>query len=425
MTDATAAARVDEFTRASYGRLLALLSAPTRDIAAAEDALSDAVESALRSWPESGVPTNPEGWLFTVARNKLRDRYRSAAYRTSVELDDTTTAIPAPDAIPEPIEDKRLALLFVCAHPAINQNAHTPLMLQTVLGVDAAKIAQAYAIPASTMAQRLVRAKRRIRDAGIAFVVPEREALPGRLETVLEAVYGAFAVDWQGIAGMRERDSLAGEALHLARTLAELLPDEPEVLGLNALIALSESRSKTRIDDDGVLVPIDEQDPAHWDATLIDEGESLLARAHDLGRVGRFQLEAAVQSVHCDRRRTGRTDWAALATLYHALLDRAPTLGAAVSLAIVVGEINGPAEGLARLGGIDDTRLARFQPAWAARAHLLAELGETAAAETAYGRAIALTTDPAMRALLARRRAAVNSNSGEAATDVTSVGSQP
>ena len=359
-------ARVDEVTRASYGRLLALLSAPTRDIAAAEDALADAVEGALRTWPESGVPTNPEGWLFTVARNKLRDRYRSAAYRTSVELDDTATAIPAPDLATGPIEDRRLELLFVCAHPAINRNVRTPLMLQTVLGVDAAQIAQAYAIPASTMAQRLVRAKRRIRDAGISFVVPARDALAGRLENVLEAIYGAFAVDWQGIAGMSERDSLAGEALHLARTLAELLPDEPEALGLNALIALSESRSSTRIDD-GVLVPIDEQDPDRWDAALIAEGENLLARAHDLGRVGRFQLEAAVQSVHCDRRRTGRTDWAALATLYRALLDTAPTLGAAVSLAVVIAETNGPADGLAQLDAIDDKRLARFQPAWAAR----------------------------------------------------------
>ena len=397
-------ARVDEVTRASYGRLLALLSAPTRDIAAAEDALADAVEGALRTWPESGVPTNPEGWLFTVARNKLRDRYRSAAYRTSVELDDTATAIPAPDLATGPIEDRRLELLFVCAHPAINRNVRTPLMLQTVLGVDAAQIAQAYAIPASTMAQRLVRAKRRIRDAGISFVVPARDALAGRLENVLEAIYGAFAVDWQGIAGMSERDSLAGEALHLARTLAELLPDEAEALGLNALIALSESRSRTRIDD-GVLVPIDEQDPDRWDAALIAEGENLLARAHDLGRVGRFQLEAAVQSVHCDRRRTGRTDWAALATLYRALLDTAPTLGSAVSLAVVIAETNGPADGLAQLDAIDDKRLARFQPAWAARAHLLAELGETAAADAAYEHAVALTTDPAMRGLLTRRRA--------------------
>lgn len=397
-------ARVDEVTRASYGRLLALLSAPTRDIAAAEDALADAVEGALRTWPESGVPTNPEGWLFTVARNKLRDRYRSAAYRTSVELDDTATAIPAPDLATGPIEDRRLELLFVCAHPAINRNVRTPLMLQTVLGVDAAQIAQAYAIPASTMAQRLVRAKRRIRDAGISFVVPARDALAGRLENVLEAIYGAFAVDWQGIAGMSERDSLAGEALHLARTLAELLPDEAEALGLNALIALSESRSRTRIDD-GVLVPIDEQDPDRWDAALIAEGENLLARAHDLGRVGRFQLEAAVQSVHCDRRRTGRTDWAALATLHRALLDTAPTLGSAVSLAVVIAETNGPADGLAQLDAIDDKRLARFQPAWAARAHLLAELGETAAADAAYEHAVALTTDPAMRGLLTRRRA--------------------
>ena len=390
--------RVADVTRRSYGRLVALLAAPTRDIAAAEDALSDAFERALVRWAADGIPDNPEAWLLTVARNRLRDNYRSAAHRTSVPLD---PLLPLSDEQGETVFiDRRLELMFACTHPAIDAAIRTPLMLQTVLGVESAHIATAFAVPASTMAQRLVRAKRKIRDAGIPFAVPERDVLPGRLSSVLEAVYGAFAIDWQAIAGMSERESLTGEALHLARTLAELLPDEPEVLGLAALVDLSAARVRARLAPDGMLIPIADQDVSRWDANLIDEGEAFLARAHSIGRPGRFQLEAAAQSVHCHRRISGTTDWAALEAIYRALVSMAPTTGAQVTLAIVLGEVHGPDVGLRYLDGLTGTD--RFQPAWAARAHLLACSGEDAAAT--YDRAIALTVDASMRKFLIARR---------------------
>ena len=392
-----------ELTRDSYGRLLAVLAAPTRDIAAAEDALADAFERALVRWPGDGIPANPEGWLLTVARNRLRDLWKSSGYRMTESLTESDCASTSLDDDMPAIPDRRLELMLVCAHPAIAPNIRTPLMLQSVLGVEAGAIATAFAVEPATMAQRLVRAKKRIRDAGIPFALPERDDLAERLPSVLEAVYGAYAIDWQLAPQGAPIESLSAEALHLALVLAELLPDEPEVLGLAALVCLSEARRPARRTADGGFIPLDGQDTRRWDSVLIARGEVLLRRAHDHRRPGRFQYEAAIQSAHCTRATQGRVDMTALRKLHRALLRVAPSLGAAVASAAVDGEIDGADAGLRALDAIDDPAVERFQPAWTTRAHLLAEAGRVTEAAGAYRRAIELTADSGVAEYLLRR----------------------
>ena len=402
--DEAARKAAERAARTSYGRLVALLAATTGDLALAEDALGEAFAQALASWPRSGVPTSPEAWLLTVARNRARDVWRSAAHRRRVDLDpeealDVRDLGPGPaDLDPDALPDRRLELLFTCAHPAIDPGVRTPLMLQAVLGFEAAQVASAFAVPASTMAQRLVRAKRRIRDARIPFVVPPPEALRERLPAVLEAVYGCYVL---------ERGPLAGEARFLAVTLAELLHDQPEAWGLAALVTLGSARTPAA---GTPYVPLDEQDPRTWDAALTREGEAHLQRAAASAPPtgagpGRFQLEAAVSAVHAARARTGETDWAALEVLYRALLRVAPTLGARVAAASVAGRLHGPAAGLARLDELlDEPGVVDLQPWWAVRAHLLQTAGRPSEAAAAYDRAVALTDDDAVRDHLRARR---------------------
>jgi RNA polymerase sigma-70 factor, ECF subfamily len=402
------AARAEELARAAYGRLVAILAAKDGDIESAEDCLADAFAQALRVWPESGIPANPEGWLLTTARHRRSDIRRSAAHRLSDPLDDVahSGALSVFDEVdPDAIPDRRLALLFVCAHPAIDPAVRTPLMLQVVLGFEAEQIARAFVIPKATMAQRFVRAKHRIRDARIPFVVPDRSQMPARLEPVLEAIYGAYAIDFSLVAGTEPRQSLAAESHYLATILAELLPDEPEALGLAALISLSLARRPAR--EASEFVPLDEQDTTRWDAELIALGERYLHAARELDRIGRFQLEAAIQSVHVARATSGVTDWRALLTLHAALLAIAPTLGAQVAYAAAVGRVKGARAGLDALDAITDEAAQRFQPAWATRAHLLAEANRADEAVQAYERAISLTTDGSARRYLEKKRALV------------------
>jgi RNA polymerase sigma-70 factor (ECF subfamily) len=394
--------------RQSYGKLLAFLAARTGDLAGAEDALADAFATALQTWPERGVPRSPEAWLLAIARRRLIDaarrrRTRTEATQSLLLLAEEFAAAGGSVDIP----DDRLRLMFACAHPALPTEVHAPLMLQAVLGFDAGTIASAFLVAPATMGQRLVRAKRKIQEAGIPFRLPEAEELRERLGPVLEAIYAAFAEGWADPAGtvLRRRD-LAEEAIWLGRLVASLLPDEPEALGLLALMLHAEARRAARRDESGDFVPLAQQDPARWDAALAGEAESLLLAASRMGRIGRFQLEAAVQSAHAARRQSGRTDWAAILELYDALLSETESPVVAINRAVVLAELQGAGVGLAALDTLaDDRRLVEYQPYWAARAGLLALARKTEAAEDAYDRAIGLEADPAVRRFLQQRRA--------------------
>jgi predicted RNA polymerase sigma factor len=397
---------VDRVARESYGRLVAYLSVQTHDLSGAEDALSEALLKALTAWPRDGVPQNPEAWLLTTARHSLIDYFRHQRVASASEPDLLLFARQSTEAMIETnYPDERLKLLFVCAHPAIDPAMHTPLMLQAVLGLDAVRIGGAFLVSPKTMGQRLVRAKTKIRDGGIKFVVPEKRELPARLDAVLEAIYAAFGIGWDDMAGADQRGrGLAEEAIWLARVLLQLMPGEAEVLGLLALMLHCEARRKARRDRDGHYVPLSEQDPKLWWFPLIEEAEQYLAQAFQHGRPGRFQLEAAIQSVHAERVRTGRTDWAATVAFYEQLIRISSTIGRQTAYAAAVAEANGPARGLAVLNAIDPTSVSTYQPYWAVRAHLLRRLGDSHEAQQAYDRAIGLAEDQAIREFLLNKR---------------------
>ena len=424
-TDAHAAA--EAAARASYGKLVAYLAARSRDVAGAEDALSEAFAAALAQWPREGVPQKPEAWLLSVARRRGIDavRRRQTGIDARPHLALVAEEAQAMQASHDEIPDERLRLMFACAHPAIEPGIRAPLILQTLLGFDAATIASAFLVQPSTMAQRLVRAKARIKEAGIPFRVPEREEraeLGRRLDAVLEAIYAAYSEGWAYPTAGTEapRGNLAGEAIWLGRLVAALMPDEAEAESLVALMLFAEARRPARRDSLGRYVPLGEQDLSLWDADMIGEAEARLSRAGRLegpgGGLGRYQLEAAVQAVHAARRLTGRTDWAALVTLYDALAALAPspvvTINRAVALAETPEPMGGPKAALAELDALGDDkdwrgRLADYQPYWAARAGLLGRLGDAQGAALAYERAIGLERDPAVRAFLAERKAAL------------------
>ena len=395
----------DTAARASYGRLLAALVARYRDIAAAEDALADAFLAAIRVWPESGVPANPDAWLYSAARNGLRNlaRHSQVVDESAIEL-----ALLQDEAAPEPapFPDERLKLLFVCAHPAIDAAVRTPLMLQTVLGLDAAQIGAAFLVAPATMGQRLVRAKAKIRQVGLRFELPTAEDMPARLQDVLDAIYAAYGTSWDAVAGAeRGGHDLAEEALFLARLIAALLPGEPEPRGLLALMLFCDSRRAARRGRDGRFIPLRQQDPRLWLRPQIEEAEALLTAASRAGVFGRYQCEAAIQSVHAQRAVTGRTHHAALETLYGLLARHCPSVGVFVARAAAVLDAGQPARALELLAALERSATAEvrsYQPYWVTLAHAQAAAGDRPAAERALHTAIGLTEDAAVRAFLAQ-----------------------
>jgi RNA polymerase sigma factor (sigma-70 family) len=397
---------VERVARESYGRLVAYLSVHTRDLAGAEDALSEALLKALTAWPRDGVPQNPEAWLLTTARHSIIDFIR---HQRVVSDSEPELLLFTPDSAEATLEtnysDERLKLLFVCAHPAIDPAMHTPLMLQSVLGLNAERIAGAFLISPKTMGQRLVRAKSKIRDAGIRFEVPEPRELPQRLDAVLEAIYAAFGIGWDNMAGADQVGrGLAEEAIWLARVLLQLMPGEGEVQGLLALMLHCEARRAARRGRDGHYVPLSEQDPKLWSLPLIEEAERHLAEAVKHGRPGRFQLEAAIQSVHAERARSGRIEWTAVAGFYEQLNRMSPTIGRRTAFAAALAEADEAERGLAVLDAIAQDEVSVYQPYWAVRAHLLQLLGKGPEAKQAYDRAIGLAEDPAVREFLLKKR---------------------
>jgi len=395
---------VESVARASYGRLIAYLSVRSKDIAIAEDALSEAFATALRTWPASGIPDRPEAWLLTTARRALGHGERSRRIRdAAVPMIELAYEEAMTRSAPE-FPDERLKLLFVCSHPEIDPSARTPLMLQAVLGLDAARIAAAFLTSPAAMSQRLVRAKARIRDAALTFEAPEAGMLASRCSDVLAAIYAAYGTGWDAIAGADDGvRGLAAEAVNLARLTVDLMPDQAEAKGLLALILYCEARRDARRDAGGEFVPLDRQDASRWSRSLIVEAEALLVTASRVGAFGRFQTEAAIQSVHVQQAITGVKNTRALIQLYDFLAATHPSLGALVSRAVVYAEGPGPDVAFRLLDELPADRVVSYQPYWVARSHVLHGLGRIEEASSAQMVAVGLTEDPAVRAFLMRR----------------------
>lgn len=392
--------------RESFGRLVSYLAWQWRDLAAAEDALADALLKALEVWPLEGIPDKPDAWLLTVARRQLLQAARHERLRADpavavlLEQDEMHTDAP-------PIPDARLKLMFVCAHPAIDEKVRIPLMLQTVLGLQVADMASALMVSPTALAQRLVRAKQKIRDAGFRFEEPESSELPERLRAVLESIYGAFGLSLEAVDGAESRIAdLQEEALYLCGIVCELLPQEPEARGLLALMTMCVARRGARRDAQGQFVPLAQQDVRLWDRDAIVRADQWLWVAAQQRRPGPFQMEAAVQSAHCNRLFTGQTPWKGIAELYGQINTHFPTQGSLVAGAVALGESGDLPGGLQQLDQMDPKITRTFQPWWVARAYLLGQSGAPLRqlADQAYQTAIGLTTQTEVKRHLERMR---------------------
>ena len=396
---------VEAVFRESYGRAVAVLTRLLGDIDAAEEAVQDAFLIAVQRWPADGVQPSPAGWIVTTARNRAIDRLRRESTRTDRYRAAALLADPSPPPEEGAVRDDRLRMLFTCCHPALAPAARVALTLRLVGGLTTAEIAHAFLVPEVTMAQRLVRAKNKIRDARIPYRVPAEADLPDRLAGVLAVVYLIHTEGHTASSGDRlVRTDLCAEAVRLARELAGLMPDEPEVLGLLALVLLSESRRAARVAPDGSLVPLPEQDRRLWDAALVAEGQDLVRRCLRRGAPGPYQVQAAIQAVHSDAATAADTDWAQVLALYDHLAALTPSPVVALNRAVAVAEVHGPAAALAL---VDDLDLPRSHLLPAVRAELLRRLGREAEAAAAYDAAIALAGTAVERAFLERRRGQV------------------
>lgn len=387
-------ADVEAVFRAEYGRAVSVLVRLLGDIGLAEESVQDAFTTAVRRWPETGVPPSPAGWIITTARHRALDRLRREATRDARHAEAALLYASDPPAQEGPVRDDRLRLIFTCCHPALAPRAQVALTLRLLGGLTTAQIARAFLVPEATMAQRLVRAKAKIRDARIPYRVPRDADLPDRLRGVLAVVYLIFNQGYEGDPG------LGAEAVRLGRLLAALMPDEPEVTGLLALMLLVESRRAARVDADGTLVPLPGQDRGLWDPDLAGEGRALVRRCLRRGSPGPYQIQAAVQAVHSDAPTADATDWGQILRLYDQLMALAPSPVVALNRAVAVAEAEGPEPALALLDGLG---LDGYHVFHAVRADLLRRTGRTDEAARAYEAALALAENPAERSYLARR----------------------
>lgn len=394
--------------RETFGKLTSYLAGRYGTHAEAEDALSKALITALEKWPNSGVPDNPAAWLLTVARRRLADTARqgSRTLAALTHLEMLQDELESDAMTPADLPDRRLELMFTCTHPAIDRAVQAPLMLQSVLGFDAEAIGAAFLIPGNTMGQRLARAKNKIREAAIPFAVPEASERDVRLAAVLDAIYVCYHTGWA--IGGKGATAKRSEGIWLASIMLNAVPEQPEVLGLNALLLYLDARRST--ESLGTYIPLDERDTREWDKRKISAADKLMAKAAQAELPGRFQMEAAIQSVHCDRARTGRTDWNAIVSLYTVLLRLAPSTGAAIGHAASLCLLGAPSSAIKVLDALDPKLTRDHQPYWAVRARALEDDGQIGLAVEAYAIASGLCFDSAEKDFLLKKMMLLKKN---------------